>query len=710
MNNKDIGSGDKNQQGGIGEKKNIEEFLSLYRQLNFNLIPLKKGKEPGGTWKIYQSEKTTQDERKKWFIKESNNVGILCGSISDNLMVIDVDAPELLEVIFPEIEKLKKQTLVVKTPHGFHIYFRTKKAFRHRDFIRKEERKPLVEIRGEGNLVVAPPSKVEGREYLFISETNGIAEIPESQEISEERIESALVKAGIELKKSKVYDPDELLQLRMKEGEGRNNTALILATYLRKQGLSEEEAGEKLKGWNSDHIEPLDEKELLQTIQSAYKPARPYEFKFKKVREERRGYNNGANQSEVIIQLVRDKAEFFHNQYHEPYARISVEEHFEVWSLKSRQFKRWLSKILWEAKQEAAGSEATNVALNVLESIAYFDGPQIELQNRVVLINNEIYYDLTNEEWEAIRISADGWSIVRNPDSMFRRYAHQISQTRPGKSGDITKILKYLNLRNDDDKLLTLVYIVNCLVPDIPHLIPILHGPQGSAKSTYFKVIRSLVDPSSLLIITFPKDKNELVQKLSHHYCAFFDNVTKLSDWQSDTLCRASTGEGYSKRELYSDDEDVIYSYRRCVSLNGINIAAHKPDLLDRGMLIELERIPENRRMTEKEFWEKFNKDKPDILAGILDALSKAMKIKEGLKINRLPRMADVAEWGEAIAQAMGYGEYVFLQAYMRRLGEQNKETIEGHSIGPAIMDIMTERNEWEGTPTELLDELRQRA
>ena len=96
---------------------------------------------------------------------------------------------------------------------------------------------------------------------------------------------------------------------------------------------------------------------------------------------------------------------------------------------------------------------------------------------------------------------------------------------------------------------------------------------------------------------------NELIQILSHNYIAYFDNVSIIRDWISDTLCRAVTGSGFSKRQLYTDDDDIIYHFRRCIGFNGVNLGATKADLLDRAIIILLERIPkekkENRRGME---------------------------------------------------------------------------------------------------------------
>ena len=90
-----------------------------------------------------------------------------------------------------------------------------------------------------------------------------------------------------------------------------------------------------------------------------------------------------------------------------------------------------------------------------------------------------------------------------------------------------------------------------------------------------------------------------------------FDNVSYISDEHSDTLCRAVTGGRDTKRKLYEDDEDIIYSYKRIISLNGIVNAATKPDLLDRGLIIELDSISKQERELLKRIRRKFQSIKP---------------------------------------------------------------------------------------------------
>ena len=152
-----------------------------------------------------------------------------------------------------------------------------------------------------------------------------------------------------------------------------------------------------------------------------------------------------------------------------------------------------------------------------------------------------------------------------------------------------------------------------------------MHGEQGSAKTTTMRMTKGLIDPSLEEMAMVPKDVNDLAQKLSHHWVCYFDNLTIIPDWLSDLLCRVVTGAGFSKRELFSDEGDIIFQLKRVVGINGINIITTRADLLDRSIPLELLPIPEDKRRAEKEFWAEFEQAKPLILGGIFNTLSRAI-------------------------------------------------------------------------------------
>ena len=82
-----------------------------------------------------------------------------------------------------------------------------------------------------------------------------------------------------------------------------------------------------------------------------------------------------------------------------------------------------------------------------------------------------------------------------------------------------------------------------------------------------------------------------------------FDNVSGLPSWISDTLCRLATGGGFAVRQLYTDQDEVIFDATRPVILNGIEDIVTRPDLADRALFLQLQPIPEASRRTEVEFW-----------------------------------------------------------------------------------------------------------
>ena len=119
-----------------------------------------------------------------------------------------------------------------------------------------------------------------------------------------------------------------------------------------------------------------------------------------------------------------------------------------------------------------------------------------------------------------------------------------------------------------------------------------------------------------------------------------------------------------------------------------------------------MEQIPSSHRRHERELWADFEKAKPRIFGAMLDTLSKALSLFPKIKIEYLPRMADFAMWGEAIARVLGYKQGEFIDAYRENIGEQVVDVLEQNPIGLAILKFMETRKKWVGTPRELLAEL----
>jgi hypothetical protein len=68
-------------------------------------------------------------------------------------------------------------------------------------------------------------------------------------------------------------------------------------------------------------------------------------------------------------------------------------------------------------------------------------------------------------------------------------------------------------------------------------------------------------------------------------------------------------------------------------------VPTDRGDVLDRSLVVELERIPDGARKTEEQIWELFAKEHPRLLGALFDILSQAIALKPSIKLSRRPRL-----------------------------------------------------------------------
>lgn len=433
------------------------------------------------------------------------------------------------------------------------------------------------------------------------------------------------------------------------------------------------------------------------------------------------GNNETSNKSiaDRLVELALENSKLFKDEHGIPYALVKINNHPEVLPIRSRIFENYLSKLYYENKNKKTPNvEAINSAKRTLDARAVFDGESIPLHLRVAWSNYEnkdsIYYDLTDERRRCVKIiKGKGWKIEDNQtEVLFKRYGYETSQVEPSNYYDskiLDKFINSLNIKNENHKLLVKIWIISLLIPDIAIPILLLYGEKGSAKSTIQKKIKMLIDPSSLDLLSVYNDKTQFIQQISHNYLCFYDNVRKEPHWLSDEVCRAITGGAFSKRELFTDDEDVLYRYKKRMSFSGINVFFTQEDALDRSIKVGLERIKDEDNIPETRLLDEFNQQISQLLGYIFDVVSKALQIKDSINLKRLPRMGDFAEWGEAIARALGYKPLEFLDAYYENIGEQNFDIITANPFAEAISRFVDyDMNSWISSPQTFINYLKE--
>ena len=437
------------------------------------------------------------------------------------------------------------------------------------------------------------------------------------------------------------------------------------------------------------------------TLRSKYEPTN-------KVTNENIDKYDGKNedkkgQIDILIDIVED-IETYRTSMDETYVTIQIRENNV--NVKSERFKKWIVSQFYNIESKIPTNDNIAKIILLLESRAMNEVNEVLVERRCATVDNCIYYDLKDDSCNVVKVSRDGWEIIKDPPVIFARTKTMYRQVTPERNGNLDILDKWFRYKDENHLILQKVILVASLIPNIARPIQVLHGEKGSSKTSTMKLVRDIIDPAIVPVVSIPKTTDDLAVYISKNYVPCFDNIDTISNQVSDLLCIAVTGGGHTKRKLYTDDEEQVMFFQRFIVLNGINVVATRPDLLDRCILLELERIPPNERKEEKVLREEFEKDKPIILGAIFETLSKAMSIYDQVELNNLGRMADFTRWGYAIAEVLGIGGDKFLEAYLNNQNNANIEALESHPVGFAMYNFMEDKTVWSGSPTKLLSEL----
>jgi len=160
-----------------------------------------------------------------------------------------------------------------------------------------------------------------------------------------------------------------------------------------------------------------------------------------------------------------------------------------------------------------------------------------------------------------------------------------------------------------------------------------------------------LVDPNTAPLRSLPRDDRELCISAKNAFVLCYDNVSGIPHGLSDMLCRIACGGGNAVRQLYTDENEVLFDFQRPIIMNGISDVVSRPDLAERSIFITLDVIPEHKRMTEADLMARFVAERPRILGALLNAVSYGLK--HPVTLTERPRMADFAKWAASCEGAM---------------------------------------------------------
>jgi hypothetical protein len=407
-----------------------------------------------------------------------------------------------------------------------------------------------------------------------------------------------------------------------------------------------------------------------------------------------------------LLELANDFS-FFHDPQDRGFVRLSIGGHVEVWPLNYAQFRKLLAQAFYKRTDSVANRNALADAISTLEGRALFDSPEEPVFLRVAPHGENILIDLCDPQWRVIEVTPAGWRILNESPVAFIRTPAMRPLPVPAASskGSLDPLWPLLNVA-EDQRPLVAGALVNAFHPFGPYFVPNYVGEQGTAKSCAAKILRLCTDPNETPLRSPPREERDLIVHAANNWVVALDNLSRLPDWLSDGICRLATGGGHSARQLYTDGEEFSLSVKRPVILNGIEDVAARPDLAERALQIELETIPDDRRISEKDLWKNFEGAHPVIFSGLLNGLVCALRELPNLNFQFLPRMADAASFATAAETEFGWQRGTFITAYWRNLNEGAIASVEAHPVGLTIRQLLGGAPEWSGEPTDLLTAL----
>lgn len=400
------------------------------------------------------------------------------------------------------------------------------------------------------------------------------------------------------------------------------------------------------------------------------------------------------------------------NDSSQVFALITNSNHNEILDLSNGKAKDWVRYTYYKETGENHSDDAYKNAISLLRSEAIHNGASHEtIYNRIAMQNEAIYYDLATPDWQFVKITKEEVQIVSYDENMpiFVRKQQQREQVKPlSRDTDaLDDLVKLLRIQNKDKQIFKVHLVALCLEA-YPIPLMVILGEHGSIKTTIAKSVKNIIDPSGENISSLPTKTEDLILHFANRYLANFDNVSNINDEVSDILCRAITGEGQSKRKLYSDADEIIFSYRRKGLLNGIFPPLDRTDLRDRMVRYETLPVKDNERISEGEFNRHLAELLPYVVGQIFQSLQKSLQDYDHVKneIKYHPRMADFTAYGECISRALSYESLSFVAAYKQKIEDDALDIVESYPIIQLIEMIMRERTKYEKTVTEFHREI----
>jgi hypothetical protein len=405
-----------------------------------------------------------------------------------------------------------------------------------------------------------------------------------------------------------------------------------------------------------------------------------------------------------ILAQITDRCELWQTDDRIPMIDIQIAGHIESIAVADPRFRSWLASEFRVKTDRYCSSDALSQLLECLRGQA-LSAPTHQVYHRVALHEGEVYIDLGDLAHTIVKVCGVGWTILEGKCPVkFRRPSSMKALPMPNQETDWSGLRNILNLQ-EPDWVLLMSWLSWGLYPDRPHPLLILNGEQGTGKSKTTELLKRLLDPSKALLLSLPRETRDLKAHANNRWLLAYDNISGLSTEMSDNFCKLATKVGLSDRSLYTDADEFVFDGVRPLVLNGIEALATRPDLLERSIILNLQPITDEQRMTEAEWEQILSDSQAAIFGSLLNALAQGLRLQGKKKLASLARMADFHVWGHCVETAFGFEPGTFEASYQHNRKLVHETAIDNNAIATAILQLLETQN-FTGTASDLLKKL----
>ncbi len=684
---------------------NLKQIALEYLKRGWAPIPIPSGhKAPKiKNWPNLRISESQVEHR----FSDPLNIGVLLGEPSGGLVDIDLDCEEA-SFFAKEFLPITRAVFGRNSrPKSHYLFQSDENSLPSQKFV-DENGDCLLEIRTDGMQTIFPPSVHPSGEQVKWSKEGPPAKI----QISTLEKAARLIAAAI------------ILSRHYPEQGSRHELCLTVANLLSRAGYDQEEI-ERFLISLGEFVEDEEFRERGQAARYSHQRIADGGTAFgiphlveligepptKKIAEILLMAFSKPGKTTIRDLVFRDlqpDIDLWKTEGGECFATVKVEGHEENHKIKSRPFRNWLKKESFKLRGKIISRATIDEIIDMMDARAFF-GPTHKTWLRVAEFEGAIFIDLGDPDWSAVKITSAGWTIEENTPIKFIRGSGTLPLPRPKQNGNLEDLKPFVNLGTEENYILFFGSVIAALGPNGPYPVTVLNGEQGSAKTTLSRVWRAIVDPNKAPARSLPRNEDDLYVAASNSHALVFDNVSRISAAQADSICRISTGGGFSKRQLYTDLDEIIVDVSRPILINGIPTLVERPDLMDRAITLNLPRIRPSKRKTEKKFYQDFDMALPSILGGFYTALSAGLRARGKVALHEVPRMADMVEFVTAVENGLDWPPEKFLRAY-----EANRKAamIDLAATDPLVEVILKiiDSGPFEGTASALLSKIRERS